>query len=648
MTLRVPFFLAGEARLRLIASAALAVALAIFAGTFFTYINVVWAPRSYGQFGLNVLAPDVVDEVVPGSPADNSGIKAGDRVERPQSLHERLVLFPDASAPRPGEKITLTIVHAKSRRTTTLQARSRPPLLATDSILLIVKCLWLLIFLLIALALVLLRPSRMTWGFYLFALNLVLIFGPPAGVALSNMPASWQIARSMVGDVIAPAGVAGFLVFCVRFPTNTSFGWRRIIERLAPFLFAIIAAWLVYSDFSVYVRFERPSELIDHLTGIAMLLAYLTAACLLMGRYACASEPERHEIKWVTLALVGAILACVHDLRPGGFEDAWSIFAAFMLGTVVVVITYLGTRGLDRHRIKWVVFGFVCALGAAGADFLGLRFTGQQPRFGSVPEVLYVALPLTVAYAVIRHRVIDIRFAVSRALVVAAFAAVLALAFLGIDWLFSARLPTSRFEAFIYAGIALVIGFCLNAARQSIGKSLDFLFFRQWYRTQEEAGTIADGMRQATSTADVYNPLTAGIADAFSLASVALFERVADGGFVRVAACGWPCGTMWHILPDDALAVRADNGARVADIEALNWHQDEVPAGIARPTVMLPISGAKSVPAVLLCGAHKSGSALDRDELRMIRRSCADAALIYGRAATHEPLRTDSLAASAS
>jgi hypothetical protein len=297
---------------------------------------------------------------------------------------------------------------------------------------------------------------------------------------------------------------------------------------------------------------------------------------------------------------------------------------------MVFLITYAAAHGLERYRIKWVALGFVCASVASIADFLSFGLA-PPPWFVSVLELLYVVLPVTVAYAVIRHRVIDIRLVVSRTLTLGIIAALIAFIFAGIDWLFSTRLPSSHLEEAIYAGLALMIGFSLNASRQRFGKTIDFVFFRQWYHAQEQANAITDTIGHAAFKTELYQPLTEAVAQAFSLASTALFERIEDGGFVRVGSCGWPPGMTWHIFPNDPLAVRASKSTRVLDVDALIWYETALPPGVARPTALFPILSAKRVTAILLCGAHENGTALASDELRTIRRFCADAGVVYGK-----------------
>lgn len=566
---------APRSKLQSVAST-IAIALALYAALSFTHLNVIWDPAYYGDFGLSVnnLAGPFVDNIVPGSAADRAGIKVGDRVDRPQALRDRLVLS-EFIAPRPGERMTISVLRGSQRRTLTLTARPLARLTTNDSLLIVLKHISMLVWLVVGLLLVLLRPTKMTWGFYLVALDVVLILGddrffshPPLGLLVQ-----------IIDRIILPAGIAGFIIFCVRFPANEPAGWRRVVESLAPYLFVALAIAIAFQSIVPATTFIWP-------TGLLRFVDYAPLIAL----------------------------------------------AGFTVGALSLVLTYFGARGLERQRLNWVVLGVLCTLVASAPELLGDVWGGGYSAFNGAVDLLYVILPLSVAYAVIRYRVMDARFVASRSLAVGVILSLIAFIVAGIDWLFSTRLPNSRLEAAAYVGVALLVGFSLNVARQSISKSIDFIFFRPWYRTQEQVGIIADAIRRATSKTDLYEPLTNLIASAFSLGSAALFERVEGAGFVRVGAHGWPPGTTWNILSDDPPAERADKRPRVVDVDALQWREPDLPPGVARPTIMLPIIVSKRVSAMLLCGAHENGTSLAPDEIRAIRRLCADAAVMYGSA----------------
>ncbi|HEV2037282.1 MAG TPA: PDZ domain-containing protein, partial [Candidatus Eremiobacteraceae bacterium] len=568
-----------------IASAAAAIALAGYAAVFFMYLNVIWNPGYYGQFGLLIDDDShAVSEVIPGSPADRAGIKIGDRVERPQTLRDWFSLHPDWATPLPGERTTLSLFRGDKFHTLTLQARPLPPLSVTNSARLVLKSLWLFVFVAVGLILVLLRPSKMTWGFYLFALNVVTVFGPPSSY-LSHLPSSWLVIFHFFADVVAPAGVAGFLIFCVRFPANAAAGWRKVIESLALCWFATAAASFTYTDV-LPLRFVPLDPVVVYMAAAIMWAIFVVGAAVLLTAYLSARGLEWHRVRWVVLGSACALAAAAAaDVRLRGLVGEDPIIAIFMLGPVAFLITYFVARGLERHRIKWIVLGLICAFVATVFDLVWAAPSLPHRASWVAPfELLYIVLPLAVAYAIIRHRVIDVRFMASRALVLGVIASIVAVIIIAIDWLFSTRLPASRFQAAVYVGLALVVGFSLNATWRSIAKTIDFVFFRPWYRTREQAETIADATRHATSKVDLYEPLTAGIANAFSLASAALFERLEDGGFFRVAALGWPPGTTWHILPDDQLTVQMGKSQRIVDVDGFGWQKRNLPSEVARPT----------------------------------------------------------------
>ena len=244
------------------------------------------------------------------------------------------------------------------------------------------------------------------------------------------------------------------------------------------------------------------------------------------------------------------------------------------------------------------------------------------------------AFPITVAYAVFRRHVIDVRFIISRSMAVGAVAAFVGLVVTGVGWLFATKIPASRFETATYFSVAFLIGLTVGALRRRIGRTIDFFFFRQQLEVRESVDAVAAKLRRASIKEDLYEPLSSGVARAFSLASVALFERAGDGGFGRVAADGWPRGTLWNILLDDPFGLRADARPRVTEIDALQWHERRLPSGIARPVTMVPIIVGRRLGALLLCGAHVNGAALNPDETRWLRGLAADAALVYGASAT--------------
>jgi hypothetical protein len=625
----------------------MAIALALYAAMIFTYLGVLWNPMRYGEFGLTYdNYPQIVMWVAPGSPADRAGIRRGDVLNRPAALHDRIALAgeSDGAPQRAGETITIPISRDSNLRTVTLRARPLQPLSAVDRSLLVLKFLWAFTFVAVGLVLVLLRPSVMTWGFYLFALNPVIVFWPSPAI-LAYMPASLAAAVLVAQWVVAPAGLAGFIIFCVRFPNNAPAAWGRTLEGVAVGVFAVAASFIVYGQIAA-IQFLHVPTLVIPLAVVTTWALVIAGTVVLLNAILGARGVDQRKIGWIALATICvlAVAACFdawHEMKINGF-GAHPLIGLFMMGTAAFAMTLASARGLERYRIKWVVLGLICALIASAVD---LTWTGTAasprtiPKWALGAEILYIALPLTVAYAGLRHRIIDIRFVASRSIIFGIIAVALGFTVAVLDWLFTTRVPSSRFEAAAYIGVALLVGLSLNTIRRSLSKAVDSLLFRQWHRTGEHVRTIADCVSRARSEHDLYKPLTADIAAAFSLASVALFERVEGGGFVRVAAHGWPPSTIWHILPDDSFARRAIEGRHVVAISEVQRHERDLPSGVARPEITFPLAAGKRVAAMVLCSAHENGTAVDPDEIQVIRSLCADAAVVYGQSPTSESER---------
>ncbi|MBV8461063.1 MAG: helix-turn-helix domain-containing protein [Candidatus Eremiobacteraeota bacterium] len=526
-------------------------------------------PRAYGDYGFSVdfHGSDVV-QVTSGLPADKAGVKVGDVINRRLPLRAGEIFW--GILPRAGERLTLNIERAGKGRTLTLVA-SPLRLSSADVVSQAVLDIVALVCFAIGAFLALVRPSRMTWGFYLSECTLIWVTGGNP----QYLSPSFTVLYVLTWIAVVTAGVLGYAVFCLRFPSNTVTGWRKTVEKLFPIVFLVFV----------------------------------------VGNW---------------LQTLGAFFDVVPPAYIGIWQTVWDIILILfgILGVISLAGTYLSSGALERYRIKWVLFGVTLLF--IGIVVAAVQFQLQANGWQyAAAESLIVAFPLSVAYAVIRHRVIDIRFVVNRALVLGLIAAAIGVIVVVLDWLFSTKFANSRLQTAVYAGIALLVGMSVNTARQRISVIVDRLFFRHWYRTEMQSTALGDLIHRATSRTDLYELLTAGIANAYSLASIALLERLADGGLVRVAAQGWPTGTLWHVLPDDVVAKRVGS-LRLTNLDAINWTEQALPAGAARPSVMISIAVGKLVPAILLCGAHENGTALDPDEIRSIRRLCAGAGLVYG------------------
>src|ERR1700749_4317971 len=97
-------------------------------------------------------------------------------------------------------------------------------------------------------------------------------------------------------------------------------------------------------------------------------------------------------------------------------------------------------------------------------------------------EMLATASPLLFAYAVLRHKVVDIGFAVNRALVYGVVSTVLLVIFGIVEWASEHFLPIKDLEtnALIDGGIALAIFLVFHRLRDLSERVIEGLFFHTW------------------------------------------------------------------------------------------------------------------------------------------------------------------------
>ena len=158
-----------------------------------------------------------------------------------------------------------------------------------------------------------------------------------------------------------------------------------------------------------------------------------------------------------------------------------SAIAAFVMG-------WRESTPALRRRYTVMLAALACFILAA-LTLIATRLVTDLPDMGHVPfaalmvfEILATAAPVLFAYAVLRHKVVDIGFAVNRALVYGVVSTILLVGFGIVEWASEHFLPIKNLEAnaLIDGGIALAIFLTFHRLRDVAGHVIEGLFFRQW------------------------------------------------------------------------------------------------------------------------------------------------------------------------
>ncbi|MDQ6824301.1 MAG: hypothetical protein M3007_02425 [Candidatus Eremiobacteraeota bacterium] len=528
-----------------------------------------WMPR--GDFGIRDGMQSgvtfIVGELAPRSPATEAGLHVRDQIETTRlTLHESNIVCCSFGA-KPGESLRLHVAGRGKQRIVTLVAR--PVHMSTAEIKdnLWDQVTWLLRILLGA-GLVLLRPGRLTWLFYIWQAGIGDANPPPDYFLL--LPSSLFVLCSLPYVVLGAAVSYAGALFCLVFPNDEPTGWRR---RAVPVVFVILCI------------------------SVAIALALFVASHF---KFDIGGSWWLHTIE---------------DVLGG------------LVGIAALVTYYVTSRGFDRQRVRWVVA--VVVIASLGEVFWNLREVvapGSPPPFYADLYLRWIGLLIVFAfaYAIMRYGMFDVEFILSRGLVYSLLAIAAAGTFIAIDLLFTSRFHGSRAEFAIDIAVALAIGFRVRAIHGRAIDLVDRLLFRRRYQSRALLKAAVDSLNTADSAPAIEKIITSDAASALGLASAVFFRRVADGGLLREIGFGWPAEAQWHVLPDDKLVKLLErNAPRSIDLQSLGWRVDVEPP--QQPVVAIPMLPSGRVIGVTFYGSRLNGVLPSPDEIRglveLVRRA---------------------------
>jgi hypothetical protein len=164
---------------------------------------------------------------------------------------------------------------------------------------------------------------------------------------------------------------------------------------------------------------------------------------------------------------------------------------AFLGGGVALLLRrYLKASGREREQFKYLLAGIIGMFGwIVLTNFILPAFfkTTDLLPFGPA-YTLFFSISFT--YAIIRHRLLDIRAVVARSVAYALLLGTLAIAYgTGVFAITTAFFPNSgtqsRLQMLISIALAIVLAFTFQPLRRFFEKLTDRIFFREHYDSQE-------------------------------------------------------------------------------------------------------------------------------------------------------------------
>jgi hypothetical protein len=518
-----------------------------------------------GTFGVTVPARTaIVAGVDRASPADRAGIRAGDRLIDRGDFE----IASRLRSPYPGERESLELQRGAVVYRVTLIAAPNPGFGIWQRIGGILAYVPPTVFLIVAFLLVFLRPSIMAWSFYVFAVG---YFGTsPAFMYWSHvLPLPAYFALSFVLSTVFGAwSVLPLLPFILRFPNGDALGWRR---RVDPFVWIFLA--LAYALYVVEWRVYYAAETIPAWDAIASavipLAAFLFAGLILAKNLAVATPSDRQRWGFLAIGTLASFVAYAVYFVPG---------VPFAVGQVI---------------------GFAVVL-----------------------------MPICIAYAVFRLRVLDVNFVLNRAIVYGLLS-VGVIAFISVlDWFFSRVLAIGRLALGLELLATIGVGFLLDRINRATENFVESLFFRRRRLAERHLRRAASALPYATDETAIVDGLVQVPVDALELAGAALYQRSTGGARYEGVATARQTQVAPPGFDANALLVRillADEN--LVWLDDVRSHLDVENAAIY--TLAVPVTVRHELVSFTLYGAHANGAQLDPDEVVMLQELAREAARAY-------------------
>jgi eukaryotic-like serine/threonine-protein kinase len=348
------------------------------------------------------------------------------------------------------------------------------------------------------------------------------------------------------------------------------------------------------------------------------------------------------------------------SLAPAWVLTAFGVQSVIYLVAAVLVLP-IGYWKLesptDRRKSRVLVFGalvglifylpHVVGVILATHDFPLSNFVSSS-AIDLASSVGFLVFPFSFAYAILRHRLFDVRVIIRRGLQYAMARRVLLsvppvmAGLLVLDLMLHGNRPlfsVLKSRGWLYACIAGVTGIaCLR--RSAWLSALDRRFFRDKYDAQQVFHEIVEEIRRAPTIQKVAPQVVSRIKDVLHAEFCALLLRKQGEGFYRIVSVS-PAGAFTSDLPATnkmVTLVRALDTSAPISLAESGWLWQQLPQADrdflhnSRIDLLVPVAVAEGqTEAMLVMGAKLSEEPYSREDVGLLENVAAATALLLVR-----------------
>ena len=298
--------------------------------------------------------------------------------------------------------------------------------------------------------------------------------------------------------------------------------------------------------------------------------------------------------------------------------------------TIVFLVAFARSRGRARQRIGWIVVSFAFAgIARLLSDaFYPARLT---PQLNAILLTIAVLPIIVVWIGVVRDRLFNVDFVVSRALVYVALTAGVIGAITIIEEVGTLIFfYNSDLSYGILIGLSVAIGAFTSRLRAPIETFIDRFIFHDRRAQRKSLEAIARSVIDASSTGEVDAALLEQTLEALELTFAGIYRRGADGSFSFDRGIHFPRDIAVTIGASDPLVAAIAQTRSSLAIDGRTAAHYGRALSDDRVAFLAPLFIEREIGAIVIYGRNVGGLDLDPDERELVAEIIAHASIALG------------------
>ncbi len=312
------------------------------------------------------------------------------------------------------------------------------------------------------------------------------------------------------------------------------------------------------------------------------------------------------------------------------------IYALYLFSLFELAQAYRRSEDImQRNRLRYLMLGLGFVIVASPINFTPL---GKYP----IDIAANGVNALLIAYAIVRHELLDIRVVVRRSLAYATLVLVLSLTYLApilILELAIVKLPTglSLSGVLLALGIGVIIAGTVHLFYENIRDRIDRLFFRERYDAYQMVQELSDQITGTLNLDRIVSILLDRLIETLHLNSVGLLLRHPALGYYTLTASKGvsPDVPDFRLRPDHAICRWLTNEARVLTALQLDiqpqfsslWQEEIDLLSSLSPELFVALRSKGDLIGILFVGSKQSSEAYTQEDITLFSTLASQVAI---------------------